>query len=240
MQNPANTNLCLFKVVILIIHYIGLPVTLIKAVPIVVLFCFWSANVFALQITGKVIDKETKEALPFASVALSNQHIVTTTDSGGRFRLTLNNPLPGDTLRFSFIGYEKYECGISTLLKKDEILIKLTPKTIVLKEIIIKPEIFDLVKFMKKTAKIYQKERRTDPHIALGYYKEKARIDGTYVMFTESIGYAIFKGDRNYSIESGYAFFCEDTRKSDRHENWLKLAGGDGVGGKFLQFENLY
>jgi hypothetical protein len=52
-------------------------------------------------------------------------------------------------------------------------------------------------------------------------------------MFSESIGYAIFRGDRNESSESGYAFFCEDTRKSDRDEKWLKLAGSDGVGGKY-------
>ncbi|MFA5816682.1 MAG: hypothetical protein WC865_13800 [Bacteroidales bacterium] len=61
----------------------------------------------------------------------------------------------------------------------------------------------------------YQKNSRTDPHVALGHYREKARIDGKYVMFAESIGYAVYKRKRNAEVESQYAFFSEITRKCD-------------------------
>ncbi|MCX6223418.1 MAG: carboxypeptidase-like regulatory domain-containing protein [Bacteroidia bacterium] len=125
-----------------------------KPLPVLIFLAILPAGIFAQQpllLTGKVIGKETGEPLSFAGVALSNQHIAAITDSSGHFRLTINNPLPGDTILFSFIGYEKYGCGVSTIQKKENILIKLASKSYALNEVVISGEKPDLVKIMKKT-----------------------------------------------------------------------------------------
>lgn len=102
-----------------------------------------------------------------------------------------------------------------------------------LDEVIVSDNSFNLEKFMKKTARTYDQNKRKDPHIALGHYREKAKYDKEYVMFTESIGYNVYAGLRKQEVESGYIFFCENTRRSERKDNWFQFAKSSPEGEKY-------
>jgi TonB-linked SusC/RagA family outer membrane protein len=58
-------------------------------------------------VTGKVIDADTKESLPAASVWIKETTTGVITDADGLYRITVDRP--GAVLVFSFIGYENVE-----------------------------------------------------------------------------------------------------------------------------------
>ncbi|MCF6212625.1 MAG: TonB-dependent receptor [Flavobacteriaceae bacterium] len=70
---------------------------------------FFSAYSFAQTgtITGKVIDAETNETLPFASVVVKDSNQGVTTDFEGNYTLTLKEGTY--TVAFSFLGYDTKE-----------------------------------------------------------------------------------------------------------------------------------
>ncbi len=104
-----------------------------------VLLCFlWPVFTMAQNgiITGKVTSKETKSAIPRASVFLSNSSFGTITSTDGSF--TLSNLRPGQyTLVVTTLGYNDH---VQTVLVNDEpikLTIELEPKVIQLREVVI-------------------------------------------------------------------------------------------------------
>ena len=60
-----------------------------------------------LTISGKIQDVDTKEGIPYASIYLqSNEDIGEMTDFDGYYTLTIDNPIEGDSLIGSFVGYD--------------------------------------------------------------------------------------------------------------------------------------
>jgi len=69
-------------------------------------FLFWGTQAIYAQnttVSGKVIDAETGEAVPFANVFFKGTTIGTTTDFDGYFKIT--TPSPTDSLVAKYIGY---------------------------------------------------------------------------------------------------------------------------------------
>lgn len=62
-------------------------------------------------VTGKVTDAFDDEPIPGVNVVIKGTTTGTTTDSDGIYELSVNE---GDTLSFSFIGYQKQEVRVST------------------------------------------------------------------------------------------------------------------------------
>lgn len=71
----------------------------------VLIFLFFSDNSYAQEtiVSGKVIDAETGDPVPFANVFFTGTTIGTTTDFDGFFKLSANEP--GDSLSASYVGY---------------------------------------------------------------------------------------------------------------------------------------
>lgn len=72
-------------------------------------FCAFSQN-----ITGTVVDSETKQPLMFANISVKGKSIGAITDSTGHFELSRRNLSKSDTLVFSYLGY-----SVKPLLAKD-------------------------------------------------------------------------------------------------------------------------
>ena len=77
----------------------------------IVLFIFTSFGCYAQNITGKVLDSKTSEALPFANVFLNNTTIGTVTDTNGEFNLDVKES-GNYELVFSYVGYESYKMKV--------------------------------------------------------------------------------------------------------------------------------
>lgn len=88
-------------------------------------------------VSGRVIDAETKQALPFVNIAYKNSKIGTSTDLDGNYRI--ETYYPTDSLIASFIGYLPQ----SFKVKKDQsqtINFKLSSGQINLNEVVIRPD----------------------------------------------------------------------------------------------------
>ena len=64
-----------------------------------------SELITAQIISGKVIDSQTKKALPYVNIGILHKNIGTVSDINGGFKLETSKALPSDTLKMSCIGY---------------------------------------------------------------------------------------------------------------------------------------
>ncbi|WP_302868542.1 carboxypeptidase-like regulatory domain-containing protein [Mucilaginibacter sp. L3T2-6] len=87
-------------------------------------------------ITGNVTNAETKNAIPGASVFLSNSSFGTSTTESGKY--VLNGVRPGQyTLTVTLLGYEDYASTILVGREPLKLDIALKPKPLMLKEVVI-------------------------------------------------------------------------------------------------------
>lgn len=89
----------------------------------------FTQQLFAQKLNGLVFDKETKQPVYNANIAMGLFRVVTSTD--GRF--TLNNVQLGDKLEISCVGYETYHMTVK-VERADPEIIYLSRTSIALKE----------------------------------------------------------------------------------------------------------
>lgn len=85
------------------------------------------------QISGLVLDANTKEPLPFVNIGVNNSKYGTSTDIDGKFLIKSKV----SSLQLSYVGYEKKEILISN---QNKITIYLKEKSTTLGEVVINPE----------------------------------------------------------------------------------------------------
>lgn len=82
---------------------------------------------------GNIINKKSKESIPYTTVGLIKENTGITSDEKGRFVLTSLNPDKNDTLIISSIGYEIQKIPLE--INKDNYIIELNEKAIILNEV---------------------------------------------------------------------------------------------------------
>lgn len=109
-------------------------------------FTLFSLTGYSQSFHGLVIDKVTKEPLPYANIGVRSKSIGGITDHTGTFQVDLSRASGTDTLVISYIGYVPYTIFISSLDLSRQHVIDLTPSARVLKEVVIrsKPEVIIL------------------------------------------------------------------------------------------------
>src|SRR5690625_3319614 len=96
------------------------------------LFCFSAAAVWAQHtVTGTVTDANSSESLPGVNILLKGTTQGTSTDTDGNYELEVS---AGDTLVFSFVGYQSREIPING---RNEIDIALQPAAFVGEDIVV-------------------------------------------------------------------------------------------------------
>ncbi|HNP17251.1 MAG TPA: erythromycin esterase family protein [Fulvivirga sp.] len=103
------------------------------------------------KVFGKIIDHETNQVIPYATVQLTGTSIGTSANQYGLFELKLPQRINHDTLTISCIGYKqkyfKLENDPATLL------IKMYPEIKVLKSVTVSADKFDPLKIMREAIK---------------------------------------------------------------------------------------
>lgn len=89
---------------------------------IILYLLIYAQYIDAQVITGKIIDIETQEPLPFASIQNLNSSTAALSDLNGLFKISAR---PSDQLKISYLGYET-----QILYAKDANIIQLKPKNI--------------------------------------------------------------------------------------------------------------
>jgi hypothetical protein len=204
----------------------------IKIIPIIAVFLLTAINVQAViagtvvnkkkidqqtytPIKGKVVDKETLNALVFASVTLKESNIATVTNIDGEFTIKIPENETSKNLEISFLGYKNKVIPISELKNNGyKNIITMESAPIPIKEIIIKPVMPDEI--MEKTINSISKNYPEIPNLMTSFYRETIRKNRTYVSIGEAVveifkapyandlrydGARIYKGRKSTDVE---------------------------------------
>jgi len=158
---------------------------------LVISFTIRSQN---LTISARVVDKETKEALPYASVGIKGKPIGTITNLQGEFDFHFPNEYRNDTFVVSMLGYQNYEVPAWTIIDTYNLELGITKSITILETVVISDSLLggDVVRIaMGRIEKNYP----TAPFMLEGFYRDLKKVGGTYVSLLEA---AIKIYDENY------------------------------------------
>ncbi|HNP07527.1 MAG TPA: carboxypeptidase-like regulatory domain-containing protein, partial [Cyclobacteriaceae bacterium] len=137
-----------------------------------------------LTISAKVVDRETKEPLPFASVGLKNKPIGTITNLQGEFDFHIPIEFRNDVLVINMLGYLPYEDPAWTVTN-NVTTIEMVKSTQFLDEVIVSDslrggEILSIA--LGRIAQNYPMK----PFLLDGFYRDIKEVGGTYVSLLEA------------------------------------------------------
>lgn len=126
-------------------------------------------------IEATVVDAETGEPLPFASISVvPPRHASTITNAEGGFRIAV---MEGDKLRFTYAGYQSLTLSPKAVGRK----VKLKPATLMISEVNVKA--LPLKEIRKETVRQKKKHRRKTADY---YYRQTAFVDSTCYEYLEA------------------------------------------------------
>jgi ferric enterobactin receptor len=102
------------------------------------------AKNYNFTLSGKLVDVNSVEALPFATISLKGKPVGVTTNADGQFTI-LKVPTDTSTILISYLGYKKTEFKLTPLLSKSNLIIEVEPLSSQLQEITISAEKEDLM-----------------------------------------------------------------------------------------------
>jgi hypothetical protein len=179
------------------------------------------------SIKGKVVDKESLNALVFASVTLKETNIATVTNIDGEFVIKVPESETSKSLEISFLGYKNKVIPFSEMKNNGyKNIITLERAPIPIKEIIIKPIMPDEI--MNKTIGSISKNYAEVPNLMTSFYRETIRKNRTYVSIGEAV-VQIFKAPYNSDIRFDGARIYKGRKSTDVEKMdtvLFKLQGG--------------
>ncbi len=136
-----------------------------------------------LIVTGRVVEKDGKTPLEYATVSVDREFIGTMTNNEGNFDLKIPYNLRNRNLVISSLGYKQKIISLKELEK--ESVIRLHSETVSLREITVTPvNPHDILRqFRNKISENYVGE----PQLMTTFYRETARQDGNYVGVWEAV-----------------------------------------------------
>lgn len=206
------------------------------------LMILWMAFVQLLPaqriITGKVIDGNTKQALPSASVFLANTSVGTSVDKAGEFKLEITGS-GRYNLVVALIGYETYAREVNLQEDIAGLLIELKPRVSELEEVVVgnfdkngwdkwgdffmemlignTPNAMDCRLLNKKAVKFSYSKKE---NILRAYATEPLRIENNALGF--DLAYSLTKFEHNYKTRvffyEGYPLFTEKKPRNNRQK----------------------
>ncbi|MBB3697551.1 TonB-dependent receptor [Flammeovirga yaeyamensis] len=103
-----------------------------------------AATKFKLNVSGKVIDVDTKEPLPYVVAMVKGTANGSTSNVDGRVSL-LNVPSDTSTIIFQYIGYQPKELSLTPGAQTKDLIIEMEPQVQSLEEVIIAAEREDIL-----------------------------------------------------------------------------------------------
>lgn len=152
---------------------------------IILFSLFFAPRLLAQSVTikGRLIDRQTKETLPYSTIYVPSRKTGTVSNGEGRFTLHLSQPTDADSLVLSSVGYRSVRLPLKSLLSQsDEQTIALQPAVEQLREVVVRP--IDPVELVQQVMRRVTKNHPVKPAVLTGFYREWVR-EAAYVVFSE-------------------------------------------------------
>jgi hypothetical protein len=147
-----------------------------------------------ITITGKIVDGETKEALPFASVFISGKTIGVVSNAQGEFDFHIPADMRNDIFAVSMIGYKTFETPVWSLSTTEAITIQMAAAAVMLKEVVVTDSL-RAGEILKLAITRIDQNYPMEPFLMEGFYRDLKNLGGTYISLLEA---AIKIYDDNY------------------------------------------
>lgn len=167
---------------------------------------FYTISCFGQKsIKGKIIDSESGEPLAFVNIIFnSNPHLGTVSDIDGKFSAQIGIPI--DSVQCSYVGYEKKTVVLNQSINRKNILIRLKPSSVQLKEVRIYPGINPAHRIIKKA--IENKEINHPENI--DYFKYSSYNKSFFdFAFNDSLVDDSIKIQVDSALQGGHLFLME-------------------------------
>jgi thiol-disulfide isomerase/thioredoxin len=137
-----------------------------------------------LKLEGIIIDKETKEPVPYASIGLENSSIGTSTNLKGEFSLNIKTSviLANHKIRVTCVGYEVGFVTTTTDFQQ----IELMPSQTELREVVILGKDQRPEKIVKKAFSKVRKNYYAKPFVYKTFYRHYCKDDSAYGRLIEA------------------------------------------------------
>jgi hypothetical protein len=149
-----------------------------------------------VSITGTIIDIETSEPLPFASIGIKHKPIGTVSNLQGTFTFHIPQSYHEDTLYVSVMGYQPYEILLKNVSTTSHLRVALKPAPHYLNEVVIMDTLSGREILRRAVGKIKTNYPNT-PFITEGFYREVQQADDRHVSLTEAALHIYHEGYAN-------------------------------------------
>lgn len=152
-----------------------------------ILLCFFStvASAQTLTISAKVVDKETGEALVFASVGITERAIGTISNLQGEFDFHFPAEYRNDVLVISILGYKSFAAPAWTLIDKPGLVIEMEKTVLMLQEVVVKDSLTG-GEVLRIALDRVEQNYPSNPYLMDGFYRDIKKVGGVYVSLLEA------------------------------------------------------
>ena len=183
--------------------------------------CILKVQGQTISITGKIVDKQTLEAIPFAHVIVENTQIGAISDLYGNFILNYPQQYQTGMLRVSCLGYKPVKVSLWDLNQSSS-KIMLEQNVVQLNEVVVKPE--DALDLLKEAVRKIPENYDTTATILSGYYKMSAFLGDKDIRYTEAfidIFKPAYQAYRKENVIEGDSIRLHEVRtKRSEIEDW--------------------
>ncbi len=138
-------------------------------------------------ITGKVVDSNSGYPLPYASVSISNSSYTNVANSEGEFSLKFPLEQINDSVIVSYLGYRNLFIPISDLIGNKNNKVMLTPTTIDIRSITVRPNDALTIFTSAFSSKSIKHNYLTVPVGMSGFYREIIKRGNKYLSLNEAV-----------------------------------------------------
>lgn len=141
------------------------------------------SNIF-VEVSGRVVDKQSGEPLAFASVAIQGAFLGTICNELGYFSLRIPTKYSNDTLLFSYVGYYTSKLVIEEQ-SIASVNVELEPGIVSIQEIVVRKNNPEII--LKKALKNIDANYETQAFNYEAFYREGIVSNNEYVLYTEAL-----------------------------------------------------
>jgi len=138
-----------------------------------------------ITVTGKVVDAETNEPLPFASIGVTGKSIGVISNEMGEFDFHIPIDMRNDILMVNMLGYKPYVAPVWSLLSPDPVVVKMQAASILLKEVIVRDSL-KAGEILRLAISRIPQNYPMQPFLLDGFYRDVKKLGGTYISLLEA------------------------------------------------------
>lgn len=125
------------------------------------------------EIHGKIIDKETLQAISYCSISLKNTSIGTCSNDSGKFIFHYPDSLLNRDLVISCIGYKTWSVTLDSLYNHVTVSVSLTPEMYQLSEVNVTPNKITASDIVRQVIRKMHKNYPRSPYYLEGFLRDK-------------------------------------------------------------------